>query len=154
MEIIKTTDLLLTERHAVLRQVFITFYETFYAGWTQEDLGFPPSELGSWLQKQFAENIGEHFMVNGDSTCFLTYTVASDVVNIYQIIGNATQKEHMMNLLFHMFPTKPFYGVIRKKNIKAIDFFLQKGCSIVANRFPHYSSEFYFGLSMPASSKN
>ena len=153
-EIVPTAVLKTTDKYARLKDVFFASFKKLYQGWTEEQLGFPLEETNEWLNKQFVENMGQFCMLNEDVTSFLSYSVDDkiDIVNISQFVANKEYQEPMLAYLRKIFPTETFYGVIRKYNFKGIDFFLQKGCSIVANRSPNYSSEFYYGILMPPPS--
>ena len=137
------------ETRAALKKTFIDFYEKAYAGWTKEQLGFPPEELNTWLNKQFHENVGKFFIANKDNTCFVTYTTERDVVNIFKIVGSDEDKVKLFHTLARFYNDKPYYGVIRKDNQAAVDFYVKQGCKIVDNKFPQYSNTHYIGLEMP-----
>jgi len=134
------------------KDAFIKYYLNLYRGWTKEQLGFDPENLEKWLMEQFAVNVGEFFIVDTSEPeiAFLTFSITSHFINIYQIIGNDTQKTKLIQFLIALYPQKRFYGVIRKANKAGIAYYLKKGCKIVENRLPNYDSEYYSGLEMDA----
>lgn len=137
-----------------LRDAFLAFYRETYKGWTEEQLGFPPSELDTWLRKQFAENVGDWFLLlNRDNKCqtvpFLAFSTGETHIDVHQLVAGAAEAIDLLRALAQLYPNRPFYGVIRKENKERIEFFKQHGCNVVVNRFPSYSSVYYCGIEMP-----
>lgn len=131
-----------------LQVSFNNYYHTLFAKFEETEFEF--DDFDEWLNKQFSNNVGDHWIVSDND--FLTFSETNDCLVVYHLCAHSDiGKILLLKRLTKVNRKKRFVAAIRKADEKTIADLTQIGCKLIQNPLPKFSNKHYIGVEVPAS---